>query len=397
MSSPATDTDRVTPGDRRALQSVAVQFFANGAVYATVIPRLPDIRDRVGISIGTLGLVMTLGSVAGLISTLLAGRVIARFGSRNVMIAGTAVMITALVLIGQSRSPVALVAGLMAWLFVDVFVDVGMNVQGAALSARRHTPVMNRLHGLWSLGTVAGGLVAVLTLRAGVSTPVHLAVVAVALLAVVAFVTPGLLREDEHPELDAQEAAAGRAAGGRRLTFAALLLAVGGATAMAIELTNGDWASFRLGDDLDARPGIAGLGFLAFTVGMTAGRLGGDWLQVRVGPTNLMRLAALVSGVGTALATLVPSVPVSIAGFLVAGLGTSVLFPQLYDRAARAPGPPGSGFASMLVGQRGAAVAAPFVVGALADTAALGVGSAIAIVVLPCSLLVFLITLAPTR
>ena len=35
--------------DRRALQSVAVQFFANGLVYATFIPRLPEIRDRVGI------------------------------------------------------------------------------------------------------------------------------------------------------------------------------------------------------------------------------------------------------------------------------------------------------------------------------------------------------------
>ena len=54
------------------------------------------------------------------------------------------------------------------------------------------------------------------------------------------------------------------------------------------------------------------------------------------------------------IAALVPNVAVSILGFLVAGLGTSVLFPQLYDRAARSAGPPGSGFASMLIGQRGA-------------------------------------------
>ena len=36
----------------------------------------------------------------------------------------------------------------------------------------------------------------------------------------------------------------------------------------------------------------------------------------------------------------------AVVGFLIAGLGTSVLFPQLYDRAARAPGPPGSGGSS---------------------------------------------------
>ncbi len=39
--------------DRRALKSVGVQFFANGAIYATIIPRLPEIRDQVGISIGS--------------------------------------------------------------------------------------------------------------------------------------------------------------------------------------------------------------------------------------------------------------------------------------------------------------------------------------------------------
>ena len=381
--------------DRRALRSVAVQFFANGTVYATVIPRLPDIRERVDISIGALGLVLTLGSVASLIGSLLAGRVIARFGSRKVMIYGTACSIAFLPLIGFSTGPVLLVVALFGLLFFDVFIDVAMNVQGSALSARRHTPVMNRLHGFWSLGSVTGGVITVLTLRAGVSTPVHLTTVAILLVVALAFVAPGLLRRDEAPELDEAAAAAGTPPLRRALSSASLLLAVGGAMAMTIEITNGDWASFRLGDDLAARPSVAGLAFLTFTSGMTIGRLGGDWLQVRVGPTNLFRLSALIAGTGSLLATLVPNVAVSIVGFLIAGLGTSVLFPQLYDRAARSPGPPGSGFASMLIGQRGAGLVAPLVVGWLADTDALDVGQAMAIVTIPAAIVVFLTTLAP--
>ena len=306
--------------DRRALRSVAVQFFANGAVYATWIPRLPDIRERVDISIGALGLVLTLGSVASLVGSLLTGRVIARFGSRRVMIYGAASSIAFLPVIGFSTGPVLLVAALFGLLFFDVFIDVAMNVQGSALSARRHTPVMNRLHGFWSLGTVTGGVVTVLTLRAGVSTPVHLTIVAVLLVAALAFVAPGLLRRDEAPELEEAAATSSRPLR-RALSTASLLLAVGGATAMMLEVTNGDWASFRLGEDLDARPSLAGLAFLAFTSGMTIGRLGGDWVQVRVGPTDLFRLAALVAGSGSLIATLVPNVAVSIAGFLVAGLG----------------------------------------------------------------------------
>jgi fucose permease len=385
----------VSRTDQRALRAVAVQFFANGTVYATVIPRLPDIRERVDISIGALGLVLTLGSAAGMIGSLLTGRAIARFGSRRVMIYGSVCSIGFLPVVGFSTAPAVLVAALFALLFFDVFIDVAMNVQGSALSQRRHTPVMNRLHGLWSLGSVAGGVVTVLTLRMGVSTPVHLTAVAIVLIGVLAFVAPGLLHRDEAPEL--AEAAAATAGRRRPLGAASLLLGVGGAMAMTIEITNGDWASFRLGEDLDARPGIAGLAFLTFTAGMTIGRFGGDWLQVRLGSTRLFRLSAVVAGTGSVLATLVPVTAVSIAGFMIAGLGTSVLFPQLYDRAARSPGPPGSGFASMLIGQRGAGLVAPLVVGWLADTDALDVGQAMAIVTVPAALVVFLATLRPVR
>ena len=260
-----------------------------------------------------------------------------------------------------------LAVALFGLLFFDIFIDVAMNVQGSALSARRHTPVMNRLHGLWSLGSVAGGVLTVVLLRAGVSTAVQLTFVALVLIGSLLFVAPGLLRRDEAPELDEEAAALqGRTHLGR-IDIAAMLLAVGGAAAMAIEITNGDWSSFRLGDDLGATPGVAGLAFLAFTGGMTVGRLSGDWVQVRVGPVRLIRISTLVMAVGAVFAMLVPSVPVAIVGFLIGGLGTSVLFPQLYDRAARAPGPPGSGFAFMLVGQRGAGVVTPLVVGALAE------------------------------
>jgi hypothetical protein len=208
-----------------------------------------------------------------------------------------------------------------------------------------------------------------------------------------------LLRRDEATELEEAtgeigSARAPRLAGGR--VWVAVVLAAGGASAMAIEMVNGDWASFRLGDDLGARPGVAGLGFLVFTTGMTAGRLGGDFVQVRVGAIRLMRVATVVIAGGTVLATLVPNVAVSVVGFLVAGLGTSVLFPQLYDRAARTPGPAGSGFASMLIGQRGAAVAAPALIGGLADSAAFDVGQAMAIVVLTCTAVMALTTFART-
>ena len=216
----------------------------------------------------------------------------------------------------------------------------------------------------------------------------------IVLVATLAFIAPGLLHRDEAPQLEEATESIGSARFPNRRLVTVAVLAAAGATAMAIETVNGDWATFRLGDDLGARPGVAGLGFLVFTAGMMIGRLGGDFVQVRTGADRLVRAACVVIAAGTVLATLIPSVPVAVAGFLVAGLGTSVLFPQLYDRAARTPGPAGSGFASMLLGQRGAAVVAPALIGVLADTSALGVGQAMAIVVLPCTAIIALTTFA---
>lgn len=407
--------------DRRALQSVATQFFANGVVYATFIPRLPEIRDRVGISIGTLGVVLMLGSLAGLVGSLFTGRVIARMGTRRVLIWGGLLSVGSLPVVGFATSPWMLVAGLSGVLFFDVFIDVAMNVQGSALSARRHTPVMNRLHGLWSLGTVTGGLATVVLVRAGVEAPVQLTATSLLLVGALVFIAPGLLRTDEPHRVELPADASGRVDAGPRADafhgapggdarpgaarngsrrrsprrMAAVALGVGGATAMTMEVSNGDWATFRLVDDLSTRPGVGGLAFLGFTVGMTVGRLGGDWVQMRLGAGRLLRVAIVVAGVGSAAATLIPNAAVAVAGFLVAGLGVATLFPQLYDRAARAEGPPGSGFSAMLVGQRSAAIVSPLVVGALADTAALDVGDAVAIVVLPAAALMFLTTLRP--
>lgn len=382
--------------DRRALRSVGVQFFANGATYATIVPRLPDIRDRVGISIGALGLILTIGSVASLAGTLMTGRVVSRLGSRTVLVYGAAMSIAFLPLIGFATTPVVLAAGLFGLLFFDIFIDVAMNVQGSALSARRHMPVMNRLHGLWSLGSVAGGALTVILLRMGVSTPVQLTAVAGVLIVSLMFVAPGLLRRDDAPELEESVHAVIDRPRRRIAGIAGAALAAGGATAMAIEVANGDWASFRLGDDLGAAPGLAGVAFLVFTGGMTVGRLSGDWIQVRLGRTQLVRAAAMLSLIGAIMATLVPSIPVSIAGFLIGGLGTSVFFPQLYDQAARSQATVGTGFATMLVGQRGAGMVVPLIVGGLANTDAFDVGQAMAIVIIPSTIIMFLTTFAPT-
>lgn len=378
-------TDGLAAGrERRALQSVATQFFVNGAMFASISPRLPEIRTRLEITTGTLGVLLAIGSLAGVLGSLSVGWVMERFSSRAVLIGGALVLVASLPVIGFATTPAMFLFGIMLFSSFDVLVDAAMNLQGSWLSARRPVPVMNRLHGLWSLGTVIGGVIASQVAGVGVSLQLHLVVVAIVLLAVLVFVGRGLLVTDERkaavpsPDVRSDAEAAVRRA---RRSLLILMALIGGCSIM-IELTASDWAAFRLTDDFGAAPGLAGLGFVGFTAGMTIGRFGGDTVQARIGTSCLFCLGVALTATGLVFATMIDSEPVVIVGFFLAGIGVATQFPKLYDDAAKLPGRPGVGLGALTGGSRLALLIAPVVVGSLAASS-LSVGSAIALVTLP--------------
>ena len=124
MSGPASSGDVIDERrDRRALRAVAVQFFVNGAVFASFLPRLPEIRDRVDLDVGGIGLLMSLAGVAGLAASAGVGPAISRYGTRRVMIGAGVLLASALPFVGLARTPVVLLCGLAAMSGLDVLVD----------------------------------------------------------------------------------------------------------------------------------------------------------------------------------------------------------------------------------------------------------------------------------
>ena len=377
--------------DRRALAATAGQFFVNGAMTASFIARAPQIRDRIGVTVDKFGLLLTVSAIVGLIGSLVAGRIVHAATTRRVLQVGAVVMVLSLPVIGLARSPAVWLIGMFTYLFVDVLVDISMNLQGSWISARRHTPVMNRLHGLWSLGIFAGGLGAVAANAAGLSTFTHLVIVAAVMAVALVFVTRNLLPDDEEGHGDAAIPPPPPSASRRARLAPIILVVFAGMFAVVTEVTGGDWAAFRLADDFDAAAALASLAFVAYTVGMTSMRFGGDWLQLRLGRIGLHRLSVgLVLG-GFAVASLVPNEAASIVGFLLVGLGVATFLPKLYDDAARLPGRRGAGLGAMTAGMRVAYLVTPVAVGALAATS-LSVGEAIAIFTLPATIGLVIVT-----
>ena len=175
-----------------------MQFFINGALFASFVPRLPEIRDRVGISVAGVGALLSIAGVFGLVGSVGVGSAISRFGTRSVLLGAGALVSMSLAVVGLATTPALLLVGLSVMMAFDVLVDVAMNMQGSWLSARRHAPVMNRLHGLWSLGALIGGAASSRVAAAGVSLSVHLVVASAVVVAVLGAVARPAPRRGRH-------------------------------------------------------------------------------------------------------------------------------------------------------------------------------------------------------
>lgn len=371
--------------DQRALRAVAMQFFINGAVTASYIPRLPEIRDHLGVDLTTIGQLLTAASVTGLLGSWLSSHVIRQFGTRTTMIYGTIMLIMLLPLIAAAPSVWTLLIVLSAIMLVDVLVDVAMNIQGSNLSNRRAMPVMNRLHGLWSVGSVVGGIVAATMASFLIPLQWHLLGAAGLMGVGLIYIGRGLLTSDKAvPVEDGDERASPPPF---RAPVSLWVFAILGGTAFVPEMVGSDWSPFRLKDDLETTAGMAGIGYVAFTVGMVIGRLSGDWVASKMSKVQLLNYAVLIAFCGLSIACVVDLVPLVYAALTMAGIGISVLFPSLYDAAAQDPRS-GAALGAMTAGSRSIVLVAPLTIGWLADMPALSVGSAMAIMALPCLVII---------
>ncbi|MDH3248855.1 MAG: MFS transporter [Acidimicrobiia bacterium] len=309
---------------RKTAVAVAALFFTNGAAFASWAPRIPELADRIGVDLAGLGLTLLMMGVGGLVGTGPAGRLIDRFGSRRVAIAGAVAVSVAVAGMGLARSPMALGMILLIVGAADVSADLGMNAQAVAVQIRGSSAI-NRLHGLWSIGTVAGGSIGAAAAGAGISIESHLLVVGTLMAGVAWASNRGLADTATSPPPESEAPSS---------TRPMVLLGLLGLAAAFLEAPGAEWSATFIDDAFGSGPATAALGFVAFTAGMTVSRLVGDSIATRWGATRSFTGSLPVAAAGWTAVVIAPGPVVAIAGFAVAGLGTGMIFPQLYASGA---------------------------------------------------------------
>ncbi|OZM82945.1 MFS transporter [Pseudonocardia sp. MH-G8] len=378
---------RPPPQIRRARAAVAALFFANGALFANVVPRYPDLKAALDLSNTALGTAVGAAALGGLLAGPVAGALVARFGSVRVAPISTFCLAGSVALMGVAPSWAALVAVLFLMGAVDSAADLAVNAHGLRVERRYGRSILNSMHGIWSVGAVLGGATGAAATGLGVPLPWHLAGAAVvfALLgwAVARFLLPG---RDDH---DAPARPDGERGPLRWRSFGPAVLGMGLIAAMAqsMEDAGATWSSLYLREDLGAAAAVGGLGFIALQGLQTVGRLLGDGLVTRFGDRAVALAGAALAAGAMSLALAVPTAVGTVIGFGAVGLGIGTLIPAAMRAADSVPGlPRGLGLALVGTVDRVALLAGPPLIGLVADAA----GLRFALLVIPAAALVVL-------
>lgn len=365
---------------RRARLGVALLFLTNGALFANILPRYPEIKAALDLDAATYGLAIA-AFPAGAIAAGLAGAVlIRRFGSARVAVVST--ILVSLGLLGAAIAPsvIFFALGLFIGGAMDAITDVGQNAHSLRVQRGYGRSIINSFHAIWSIGAVLGGSMSAAAIALALPLGIHLTISAV-IFTIVALIAlrlclPG---RDDVTEEDAvadgtEVKGALRRISARTVFVIAALVLIANAGAI-VEDSGMSWATLYLNASLDAPAVIAATGYISLVGAQFIGRLIGDRMVDRFGQRNVARAGGFVIAVGMGLALALPTVPTTIVGFALAGFGSATLIPAALQAADELPGlrhGAGITIVSWLL-RLGFLLSPPFV-GFIADNASLRAG-----------------------
>lgn len=316
-------------GPLRVARPALAAFGAMGICWGAFAAALPDTKALLGVDEARLGLLMLFAPVAAMAAMLAAARLGSALGRRALPLMVLA-MGAAFALPGQSPALWAFAAAMILCGAATGALDVLMNARVTALEAERGLPLMNLCHAVYSLAYAAAAIGTGLARGAGLGPGAVLggAAAAAMLAALVALERDGTIDGLAPPPRGSAALGAAPFIGGAMVMIAFLSENAAEAwSALHIERTLGG----------SATEGSLGPALMAITMGLA--RLAGQGLLARVAPATLLSAGALVAGLGALVAAFALSPAMAYAGFVIMGLGASVIAPTAFSMVGQAARP----------------------------------------------------------
>ena len=319
-----------------------VVFAVNGFAVASWMSRIPDIKQTLHLTPGTLSLLLLAVSAGSLIGLPLAGRLAHRYGALSTVRLGLAVAMP-----GEALAAIAVQFGASPWWVVPGLLlvglgngvwDVSQNLEGTHIETALNKAIMPWFHAAFSGGTVVAALIGAALTALKVPIVIHIGFVVVLTVAAVLWGTGQFL--PTHGDEAGEDGVAKPVVRSAWLEPRTLLIGVIVLSAAFAEGTANDWMAVAFVDGHQLSNAMGVVAFAVFLVFMTAGRILGTGLLDRYGRVTVLRVLFGMAIVGCLLVVFGPTW-VAFIGAAIWGVGASLGFPvgmsAAADDPARAP------------------------------------------------------------
>jgi MFS family permease len=308
--------------------AVGALFFLLGLCFATWASRIPSIQQRMGISEAGLGGVLLSIPLGQLLTLPLAGWLVARQGSRKVVLWGVVLYATALLGLGWAENLYQLIPCLVLFGVGGNLTNISVNTQAVGVERLyKHKPIMGSFHGLWSLAGFVAAAIGTFMIGHAVTPGVHFILIALFIVTGMVVSAGYTVRQDSgvDPDQPVFVKPDKELLGLGAIAFCALIC----------EGAMFDWSGVYFKKVIQADKDWVGAGYTAFMSTMALGRFGADWLAERLGPRRVIQLCGLLTATGLSIAVALPTLPTALLGFLLVGFGTSAVVPLVYSAAGK--------------------------------------------------------------
>lgn len=331
--------------------ATSIFFFIAGVTFATWASRIPDIQNKLQLSDAGLGAVLFALPVGLMTSLPLSGWLVARFGSRQLVIAGAVLYSPTLVILALANSTLQLTLALFLFGLFANLINIAMNTQAVGVEKLYGKSIMASFHGLWSLAGFTGAVIGTFFVSAGLSPIIHFSFVCglagILVLLSFKYTMPHDGSDTKSKSLFVKP--------GKHI----LLLGVIAFCCMLCEGAMADWSGVYFKKVVQAPVSYITLGYVAFTSTMALGRFLGDWLVTKFGVKKMLQMSGVTITSGLLIAVTFPFLSTATIGFFLVGFGVSSVIPIVYGLAGKSTDMPAStalaavstiGFLGFLIG-----------------------------------------------
>ncbi len=290
---------------------LCLSFAAFGTVWGAFQAVIAELQHDYGFSESQLGLLLLLPPLFGVPAALSGSRIVARFGSRVLLVLGSSIVTTGLLVLalgdGSATPWIAMaITGVGAGM-----VDVAVLTAASRVQAASGTPVMGRVQSVFFAGLVAGGGIGVAVVALGLSYRVCFVITGVVLLAACSLTARLLvLPAISNPATGHLSLRGVLAIAGIPVLIA---LAFGG---FFLEGATTSFAAVLLRNAIGSTAVVASTSAFVVSVGLAIGAYAADAFVARIGARRTMAVGATLAAVGVGVAA-----TATVSGTAVVGLG----------------------------------------------------------------------------